>query len=968
MKKILLISTFMLGTLSIAFSQSILFSENFESSSSLPSGWTQINNDNNTLHTDAQSIMGSNGYVAYDWGTNSCAMSTNYFTANQYADDWLITPAITLQPNSKLKFKVRLTEIDGATPPWDDASFSVKVSTTGNAISDFSGANIFATTSFDNTGWQILEFDLSSYSGTVYVAFQNQSHYDYDPDFGVSPGGYLQFDDIEVSYLLPVDVGVIAVTGPVNGCELSSSENLQVQIKNFGSQTITSLTVAATVNGILIPEETITGITLASEATMLYTFTGEANFSSEQDYIVNAYTTLTGDLATSNNETTTTISKYEPIDPSNNSWLMDFNPSEATDQLILIPSGSAYQWEIATINNNQVLEFFGLADPVNEWMLTSCFNLEQGQNYKLKFWAENSAVAYTLKVNYANQRTVSALQSGVSIFDQALAPNSTLTYDIPFTVPATGTYYFGFNVYGASDMDYLSLDNIHIGIENDVAVSAITSPESDCNLGMETVTATLLNTGMEPASNINLAYNLDGTIFNGTYTGTIAPGASASYSFTDLGNFTAIGNHQLSAYVIGFDNNQTNDTIIKTVEHTLIPSSSFSVTATVNIGEISTITYTGCALANAQYDWNFDGASTNPSGQGPHAVSWGTAGTKYVTLTVTENGVISAQTTHPVIVLAEGSDECTDTLLYENFNGIDGPSGSSEDITILEDNGWIMLDEDGIPSQNPNLGQFWTIPNRWPGEGSDTTHECIVSQSWLAQAGTNRNWLILPEVTIYSECTTLKWKSAPLTGPKYMDGYQVLVLPSDQMDSDPNTIISLADTVASFAQYISGGTDSSTFVYSPGIRHQNFDFNGITNGLENHQWYGLFADYEVNLSQYIEQSIRIIFLHDSHDDNILGLDDIRVMGDFSAGIEENTASENIITVYPNPGTGIFNVTMNNIQSDNTIEVLDITGKIIRTINNASSNSQIDISDERNGIYFLRIYSENHSEYLKIIKH
>jgi len=83
------------------------------------------------------------------------------------------------------------------------------------------------------------------------------------------------------------------------------------------------------------------------------------------------------------------------------------------------------------------------------------------------------------------------------------------------------------------------------------------------------------------------------------------------------------------------------------------PSAAFATTGPVCIDANSTITYTGGADATATYDWNFGGGTANPgTGQGPHEVSWSTAGMQNITLTVTENGCASEPVTQSVQVEA----------------------------------------------------------------------------------------------------------------------------------------------------------------------------------------------------------------------------------------------------------------------------------------------------------------------------
>ncbi len=81
----------------------------------------------------------------------------------------------------------------------------------------------------------------------------------------------------------------------------------------------------------------------------------------------------------------------------------------------------------------------------------------------------------------------------------------------------------------------------------------------------------------------------------------------------------------------------------QTVTVNPIYTSTFSLPATACTGTAGTITYTGNAPVGATYSWNF-GSGASPataSTVGPHSVSWGTSGSKTVTLTVTSAGCSS---------------------------------------------------------------------------------------------------------------------------------------------------------------------------------------------------------------------------------------------------------------------------------------------------------------------------------------
>lgn len=74
----------------------------------------------------------------------------------------------------------------------------------------------------------------------------------------------------------------------------------------------------------------------------------------------------------------------------------------------------------------------------------------------------------------------------------------------------------------------------------------------------------------------------------------------------------------------------------------------------------------------------------------------------------------------------------------------------------------------------------------------------------------------------------------------------------------------------------------------------------------------------------------------------------------TVGISHNN-SRPAISIYPNPSNGKFQISVGNLQqSENfNLEIFNIEGKqIYQSIN---SNSEIELSNQPKGIYFLKIY-------------
>ncbi|MDP3557364.1 MAG: T9SS type A sorting domain-containing protein [Bacteroidota bacterium] len=84
------------------------------------------------------------------------------------------------------------------------------------------------------------------------------------------------------------------------------------------------------------------------------------------------------------------------------------------------------------------------------------------------------------------------------------------------------------------------------------------------------------------------------------------------------------------------------------------------------------------------------------------------------------------------------------------------------------------------------------------------------------------------------------------------------------------------------------------------------------------------------------------------------------------GITAKSSNLNGLSVYPNPNFGQFTIELNN-GALKTIEIMDVTGRIV--LSNATSNDKIDfnINTLANGVYYVKIQSNNSVEVVKIVK-
>ncbi len=81
------------------------------------------------------------------------------------------------------------------------------------------------------------------------------------------------------------------------------------------------------------------------------------------------------------------------------------------------------------------------------------------------------------------------------------------------------------------------------------------------------------------------------------------------------------------------------------------------------------------------------------------------------------------------------------------------------------------------------------------------------------------------------------------------------------------------------------------------------------------------------------------------------------------GIETNE-QEKQLSIYPNPTTGQLSVISNQLSITN-ISIIDITGKTVKSIN--KNTNTVDVSDLQNGLYILKIQTENGTVQKRFIK-
>ncbi|MDB2322076.1 GEVED domain-containing protein [Flavobacteriaceae bacterium] len=109
------------------------------------------------------------------------------------------------------------------------------------------------------------------------------------------------------------DIGVVSVDTPVSGL-LSNSESVTVSIFNYGEDAVSNFDVSYQLDSGTIITETYSG-TVESTETVQHTFSTTADLSTVgQTYVINSYTSLSGDEDSSNDGITEDVQHLNPND------------------------------------------------------------------------------------------------------------------------------------------------------------------------------------------------------------------------------------------------------------------------------------------------------------------------------------------------------------------------------------------------------------------------------------------------------------------------------------------------------------------------------------------------------------------------------------------------------------------------------------------------------------------------------
>jgi len=268
----------------LADAQILIFSEDFNSGV-IPGNFAMYDLDGLTANPGLPCPF-TGSFVVCQYLGETFAASPSYFISPGTADDWMVTPAISLANNNNAKL-LRFDASSGD-PTYRDG-VEVYVSTTGNTPTDFSNTTALynSTATGEPPTWTTRDVDLSSYSGqTIYIGFRNHSYNKV----------VLGIDNIEVTELSDNNIELTSLNFP-QYTTIPTVIDIDGTITNVGGNTINSMDITWT-DGTNSYTDNLNGLNIASNTTYNFTHNTQLNMASSGNVTIsvnidNINTTIT---------------------------------------------------------------------------------------------------------------------------------------------------------------------------------------------------------------------------------------------------------------------------------------------------------------------------------------------------------------------------------------------------------------------------------------------------------------------------------------------------------------------------------------------------------------------------------------------------------------------------------------------------------------------------------------------------
>jgi PKD repeat protein len=490
---------------------------------------------------------------------------------------------------------------------FDPESESVQVAGWWN---DFWGDEMF-----DNDGDGVYEYVWKNVVIGLYQQFKFRTNWNWDGIHDFPGGGpnreitVIDGENIYEAYIndesLNDDIGIVSLQNPFSSCEMTGSQSVEVDIKNFGLNTITNLDISYNFEygGYIIPENATP--VLAPNDIYTHYFATDVDIPDYGEFNLDVAVSLAGDEVSWNDTMSYTITNK----PSINTFPYVENFDAGSHYWTA--GGLNSSWEIGTpagyvINSAASGSNAWVTNLAGEWnqneksyVESPCFDFTSITNpvIRLKIWrrtVDRSAAALQYSIDGVTWEHVginwSEMNKNWYAFDNSYIDFSGNTqawmgYDEDWVVAQemlsdlAGESVVRFRiVFGSEDSsppayDGFGFDDIEIfdlPVTDAIAYS-LSNIGSECNLPSDrNLDVEIKNMGSGDISNFNVYYQIDGNApVSELFSGTLMQFETTTFTFSTQADFSTPEQiYAVKAWTdLAGDEDFTNDTVFKTVTH-----------------------------------------------------------------------------------------------------------------------------------------------------------------------------------------------------------------------------------------------------------------------------------------------------------------------------------------------------------------------------------------------------------------